>query len=113
MRAIQRMCRGDSECEGYRENNPHPVRIAADKSSDFTAGSALVALRKEVTVTAIETPERSGIVQNAAKLVPLLKSHALWSEQNRQLHKETVEALADAGVFRMRAPARSSTCSAR
>jgi alkylation response protein AidB-like acyl-CoA dehydrogenase len=63
-------------------------------------------LRKEVTVTAIETPERSGVVQNAAKLVPLLKSHALWSEQNRQLHKETVEALADAGVFRMRVPAR-------
>ena len=63
-------------------------------------------MRMEVTVTAIETPERSGVVQNAAKLVPLLKSHALWSEQNRQLHKETVEALADAGVFRMRVPAR-------
>lgn len=65
-----------------------------------------VALRKEVTVTAIEAPGRSTVVQNAAKLVPLLKSHALWGEQNRQLHKETVEALADAGVFRMRVPAR-------
>jgi alkylation response protein AidB-like acyl-CoA dehydrogenase len=75
-----------AECEDHREIN--------------------VALRKEVTVTAIETQGRSDVVQNAAKLVPLLKSHALWGEQNRQLHEETVEALADAGVFRMRVPAR-------
>jgi alkylation response protein AidB-like acyl-CoA dehydrogenase len=63
-------------------------------------------MRKEVTVTTIETQGRSDVIENAAKLVPLLKSHALWSEQNRRLHEETVEALAEAGVFRMRVPAR-------
>ncbi|MGE5827326.1 MAG: acyl-CoA dehydrogenase family protein [Micromonosporaceae bacterium] len=46
------------------------------------------------------------LVQDVGKLVPLLKSHAVWSEQNRRLHDETLEALADAGVFRLRVPTR-------
>jgi alkylation response protein AidB-like acyl-CoA dehydrogenase len=57
-------------------------------------------------VTVTEMPVGSEVVQDVANLVPLLKSHAAWSEQNRRLHEETVEALADAGVFRMRVPAR-------
>jgi alkylation response protein AidB-like acyl-CoA dehydrogenase len=57
-------------------------------------------------VTVTETPERSEIAADAAKLVPVLKSHALWGEENRRLHEETVEALADAGMFRLRVPAR-------
>lgn len=57
-------------------------------------------------MTVTETPQRSEIAADAAKLVPLLKSHALWGEQNRRLHEETVEGLADAGVFRLRVPAR-------
>lgn len=46
------------------------------------------------------------LVQDVSKLVPLLKSHVAWSEQNRRLHEETLDALADAGVFRMRIPRR-------
>jgi alkylation response protein AidB-like acyl-CoA dehydrogenase len=57
-------------------------------------------------VTVTETAAPAEVVQDAAKLVPLLKSHAAWSEENRRLHEETVEALAEAGVFRLRMPAR-------
>ena len=38
--------------------------------------------------------------------MPLLQKHAAWAEDNRRLHEETIEALADAGIFRMRIPAR-------
>ncbi|WP_143220735.1 acyl-CoA dehydrogenase family protein [Actinomadura sp. CNU-125] len=53
-----------------------------------------------------QAPSRTELVRNAASLTPLLKSHASWHEQNRRLHDETVEALADAGAFRLRLPAR-------
>lgn len=46
------------------------------------------------------------VVRRAAGLVPLLRKHAPWSEEHRRLHDEVVEALADAGVFRLRVPAR-------
>jgi alkylation response protein AidB-like acyl-CoA dehydrogenase len=36
----------------------------------------------------------------------VLRRHAAWSEHNRRLHEETVEALADAGVFKLRVPRR-------
>ncbi|WP_433259950.1 acyl-CoA dehydrogenase family protein [Actinosynnema sp. CS-041913] len=57
-------------------------------------------------MTTVQTPPREGLEQRAAELVPLLRKNALWSEENRRLHPETVEALADAGIFRMRIPAR-------
>jgi alkylation response protein AidB-like acyl-CoA dehydrogenase len=53
-----------------------------------------------------DVPAREQLVQRASGLVPLLRKHAVWSEENRRLHEESVEALADAGVFRMRVPAR-------
>jgi alkylation response protein AidB-like acyl-CoA dehydrogenase len=53
-----------------------------------------------------DVPTREQLVQRATELVPLLKKHAAWSEENRRLHQESIEALADAGIFRMRAPAR-------
>jgi alkylation response protein AidB-like acyl-CoA dehydrogenase len=53
-----------------------------------------------------DAPAREQLVQRASELVPLLRKHAAWSEENRRLHKESIEALADAGVFRMRTPAR-------
>jgi alkylation response protein AidB-like acyl-CoA dehydrogenase len=53
-----------------------------------------------------DVPAREQLVQRATELVPLLKKHAAWSEENRRIHEETIEALADAGIFRMRAPAR-------
>jgi len=51
-------------------------------------------------------PAREQLVQRASELVPLLKKHAAWSEENRRIHEESIEALADAGIFRMRTPAR-------
>lgn len=51
-------------------------------------------------------PAREQLVKRASELVPMLQKHAAWSEENRRLHDETIEALADAGIFRMRVPAR-------
>jgi alkylation response protein AidB-like acyl-CoA dehydrogenase len=53
-----------------------------------------------------DVPAREQLVERASELVPLLRKHAAWSEENRRLHKESIEALADAGIFRMRTPAR-------
>ena len=53
-----------------------------------------------------DVPAREQLVQRASAVVPVLQKHAAWSEENRRLHEESIEALADAGVFRMRVPAR-------
>ncbi len=53
-----------------------------------------------------DVPGREQLVQRASELGPLLRKHAAWTEENRRLHEESVEALADAGIFRMRVPAR-------
>lgn len=53
-----------------------------------------------------QAPPRTELVRRAAQLVPLLRSHAVWIENNRRLHDEVIEAMAEAGVFRMRAPVR-------
>jgi alkylation response protein AidB-like acyl-CoA dehydrogenase len=57
-------------------------------------------------VTNTPAPTTTELVSRAADLVPLLKQHASWTEENRRLHDETVEALADAGVFKLRVPKR-------
>lgn len=53
-----------------------------------------------------QAPTRTELVRRAADLVPLLRKNAAWTEENRRLHDETVEAMADAGFFKMRVPAR-------
>ncbi|MET8357822.1 acyl-CoA dehydrogenase family protein [Micromonospora sp. NPDC005171] len=53
-----------------------------------------------------DAPPRADLVRAAAELVPLLARHAQWSEDNRRLHDEVVEALSDAGILRMRVPER-------
>jgi alkylation response protein AidB-like acyl-CoA dehydrogenase len=45
-------------------------------------------------------------VRRASELVPLLREHADWVEKNRRLAPEVLEALADAGLFKMRVPVR-------
>nr|WP_174567372.1 acyl-CoA dehydrogenase family protein [Actinomadura kijaniata] len=57
-------------------------------------------------VSTTQVPTREQLVSRAARVAPTLRAHAAWSEKNRRLHDETIEALADAGVFRLRAPAR-------
>src|SRR5579872_3019146 len=53
-----------------------------------------------------DVPAREQLVQRASAVVPVLQKHAAWSEENRRLHEESIEALADAGIFRMRVPVR-------
>ncbi|MEV6986841.1 acyl-CoA dehydrogenase family protein [Sphaerisporangium sp. NPDC051017] len=53
-----------------------------------------------------EVPAREELVRRVSALAPALQSKAAWAEQNRRLHEESIEALADAGVFKMRVPAR-------
>jgi alkylation response protein AidB-like acyl-CoA dehydrogenase len=57
-------------------------------------------------VTTAQIPSAGELTGRAAGLVPLLRKHAEWADENRRLHDEVVEALADAGVLRMRVPLR-------
>lgn len=51
-------------------------------------------------------PSREELVSRASNLVPLLQKNALWGEENRRLPEDSIEALTDAGILRMRVPAR-------
>ncbi len=51
-------------------------------------------------------PTHTELATRAAGLVPVLREHADWSERSARLSNEAVEALVDAGVTRMRVPAR-------
>lgn len=51
-------------------------------------------------------PTRDELVRRASDLKPLLRRHALWAEENRRLHDDVVDALADAGMFKLRQPKR-------
>ncbi|WP_207916820.1 acyl-CoA dehydrogenase family protein [Micromonospora sp. KC723] len=53
-----------------------------------------------------DVPARQDVVRRVADLVPTLGRHAGWAEEHRRLHNEQIEALAAAGVFRLRIPAR-------
>jgi 3-hydroxy-9,10-secoandrosta-1,3,5(10)-triene-9,17-dione monooxygenase len=57
-------------------------------------------------MTTTETPQRTDLVGRASDLVPLLRKHALWAEENRRLHDEVVEAVTDSGLLKMRVPIR-------
>ncbi|MCY0942940.1 acyl-CoA dehydrogenase family protein [Streptomyces antarcticus] len=54
----------------------------------------------------IEAPTREELIRRASDLIPLLQKNALSGEENRRLPQETVEALAEAGIFKMRVPHR-------
>lgn len=51
-------------------------------------------------------PAREDLLRRATEAGPVLRRHAAWAEENRRLHEETIEALAEAGVFRLRSPRR-------
>ncbi|MBL6277365.1 acyl-CoA dehydrogenase family protein [Micromonospora fiedleri] len=53
-----------------------------------------------------QKPTRDEIRRRAADLVPVLRANALASERNRGLTDETVQAMTDAGIFRLRIPER-------
>lgn len=53
-----------------------------------------------------DIPTRAHLVQRAGELAPLLKKNAVQAEEDRRLQDETVEALAGAGLFKLRVPKR-------
>lgn len=58
------------------------------------------------TAESVQTPDRAELVRRAHKMIPLLQKHAIWQEQHRCLHEEAIEAMAKAGVFKLRIPKR-------
>jgi alkylation response protein AidB-like acyl-CoA dehydrogenase len=61
---------------------------------------------EEARVASTSALPRTELVRRASNLIPLLRQNAHRTEQNRSLLDETVEAMADAGFFKMRVPAR-------
>ncbi|GAA1010961.1 acyl-CoA dehydrogenase [Acrocarpospora pleiomorpha] len=53
-----------------------------------------------------QAPAQDELVRRAAELVPLLQANALATEDGRLLTPDSLDALRDSGVFRMRVPAR-------
>jgi alkylation response protein AidB-like acyl-CoA dehydrogenase len=51
-------------------------------------------------------PTRAELVRRASEIVPILQANAQWHEQHHRLHDETIEAVAQTGLFRLRAPKR-------
>jgi alkylation response protein AidB-like acyl-CoA dehydrogenase len=51
-------------------------------------------------------PSDAGLVERVRAIQPLLREHALRSEQERRVTAEVVSALTDAGVYRMNVPRR-------
>jgi alkylation response protein AidB-like acyl-CoA dehydrogenase len=61
---------------------------------------------KENMMTTTSIPTRQELVRRASDIVPILQKHASWNEQNRRIHEESLQALEQAGVFRLRVPKR-------
>src|SRR5579859_4228717 len=61
---------------------------------------------KENMMTTISIPTRTELVRRASEIVPTLQEHASWNEQHRRIHEESLQALEQAGVFRLRVPKR-------
>ncbi|OKJ48516.1 acyl-CoA dehydrogenase [Streptomyces sp. CB02009] len=53
-----------------------------------------------------DIPTRTDLVQRAGELAPLLKKNAAQAEEDGRLQDETIEALAGAGLFKLRVPKR-------
>ncbi|HEY4383847.1 MAG TPA: acyl-CoA dehydrogenase family protein [Ktedonobacteraceae bacterium] len=54
----------------------------------------------------IYTPTRTEIVHRTSQIKPVLQAHAQWNEQHRRIHDESIEALTQVGLFRLRRPQR-------
>jgi len=65
-----------------------------------------MSISEENMMTITKTPTRTELVRRASAIVPLLQKHASWHEEHRRLHDETIEAMAKAGIFKLRIPKR-------
>jgi 3-hydroxy-9,10-secoandrosta-1,3,5(10)-triene-9,17-dione monooxygenase len=61
---------------------------------------------EEDIMTTTSIPTRTELVRRASEIIPILQKHASWNEQHRRLHDEVLQALEQAGVFRLRMPKR-------
>jgi alkylation response protein AidB-like acyl-CoA dehydrogenase len=61
---------------------------------------------KENSMQTTQIPTRTELIDRASEIRPILQRHTLWQEQHRRLHNETIEALLQAGLFRLRLPTR-------
>ncbi|MFC0529850.1 acyl-CoA dehydrogenase family protein [Phytohabitans kaempferiae] len=57
-------------------------------------------------MTITEVPARAELVGRARDVVDLIRKHALWQEEHRVLHDEVLRAIHDAGLLKLRVPAR-------
>lgn len=57
-------------------------------------------------MTLIESRPRPDLVRRATELVEPIRKHAAWHEEHRELHPEVLDALTEAGLLKMRIPAR-------
>lgn len=62
-----------------------------------------------IDLTATDAPDSAtgaadDVAERVRRTAPVIERHRDWSDDNRRLHDEVVEALADAGVFRLRRP---------
>jgi alkylation response protein AidB-like acyl-CoA dehydrogenase len=55
-------------------------------------------------MSTVVVPSREELVGRVSDIAPVLRANAEWSSENRRLHEETVKALTDVGVFRLRVP---------
>jgi alkylation response protein AidB-like acyl-CoA dehydrogenase len=53
-----------------------------------------------------KTPSQAELVSRASELIPQLRAKASWMDEHRRLPDETIQALADAGILKLRVPAR-------
>jgi len=57
-------------------------------------------------MTIIEASPAPELVRRATDLVDLIRKHAPWQEENRVLHEEVLQGVVDAGLLKLRVPAR-------
>lgn len=55
---------------------------------------------------ATKVPSREELIDRVSQLTPQLRKNADWSDEHRRLPDDSIDALAEAGVFRMRVPKR-------
>jgi alkylation response protein AidB-like acyl-CoA dehydrogenase len=55
-------------------------------------------------VATTDVPTQAELIRRANEIGPVLRANAAWTEENRRLHEESIEAMADAGIFKLRVP---------
>ncbi|RKT55190.1 alkylation response protein AidB-like acyl-CoA dehydrogenase [Saccharothrix australiensis] len=57
-------------------------------------------------VSTVDGLTREQLVSRVSELVPVLREKSAWMEENRRLHPEAIDLLAEAGLFKLRRPRR-------